>query len=141
GRGGVRAMVKYAARGLHGQTVEVIAERIVTGVLAEGATLDIAALQAELDVSLTALREALKVLAAKGLVDARPKRGTFVRPREDWSLLDPDLLRWRFGNSTDSRFLGDLAEVRLIVEPAGARLAAERRTVEDLMTLERALAA
>ena len=73
-------MQQYVARGVHGQTVEVLAQRILNGQLAEGATLDIAALQSEFDVSLTVLREALRVLAAKGMVDARPKRGTFVRP-------------------------------------------------------------
>src|SRR6266545_2268237 len=84
-------MQQYVARGVHGQTVEVLAQRILNGQLAEGATLDIAALQSEFDVSLTVLREALRVLAAKGMVDARPKRGTFVRPRAHWSLLDGDV--------------------------------------------------
>ena len=96
-------MQQYAARGVHGQTVEVIAQRILTGQFAEGSTLDIVALQTEFDVSLTVLREALKVLAAKGMVDARPKRGTFVRPRADWSLLDGDVLRWQFARAAQPR--------------------------------------
>lgn len=66
---------------MHGQTVEALASRILSGELAEGQTLDLPALREELDVSLTALREALKVLTAKGMIDARQKRGTFVRPR------------------------------------------------------------
>src|SRR5260370_427479 len=69
-------MTPYARRGVHGQTVEVLARRILGGEIPEGATLDLVALQSELDVSLTALRESLKVLAAKGMVDARQKRGT-----------------------------------------------------------------
>ena len=92
-------MQQFAARGVHGQTVEVLAQRILTGQLPEGHTLDLIALQSEFDVSLTVLREALRVLAAKGMVDARPKRGTFVRPRAAWSLLDPDVLRWQFARS------------------------------------------
>jgi GntR family galactonate operon transcriptional repressor len=132
-------MVRYAARGLHGQTVEVIAQRILTGGLAEGATLDIAALQDELDVSLTALREALKVLAAKGMVDARPKRGTFVRPRADWSLLDADVLRWQFARQARPELFADLHELRSIVEPGAASLAASRRTDADLAALDGAL--
>jgi GntR family galactonate operon transcriptional repressor len=132
-------MVRYAARGVHGQTVEVIADRILTGVLAEGSTLDLGALQAELDVSLTALREALKVLAAKGMVDARPKRGTFERPRADWSLLDADVLRWQFARQVRPGMLTDLHELRSIVEPGAASLAAGRATDDDLAALDGAL--
>lgn len=134
-------MAGYVGRGIHGQTVEVVAQRILGGRLAEGATIDIPALEAELDVSRTALREALKVLAAKGLVDARQKRGTFVRPRTDWNLLDGDVIRWQFaevGHITE-RFMTDLAEVRGIVEPPAARLAATRRDADDLARLSAAL--
>ncbi|GAA2369192.1 MULTISPECIES: FadR/GntR family transcriptional regulator [Streptomyces] len=137
-------MTPYARRGVHGQTVEALARRILGGRIPEGATLDLVALQSELDVSLTALRESLKVLAAKGMVDARQKRGTFVRARSDWNLLDADVLRWQFegaGEATDAdrTLLRNLAEVRAIVEPAAVRLAAERRTDADLQALQAAL--
>ncbi|MFE2644578.1 FadR/GntR family transcriptional regulator [Streptomyces nigra] len=137
-------MTPYARRGVHGQTVEALARRILGGRIPEGATLDLVALQSELDVSLTALRESLKVLAAKGMVDARQKRGTFVRARSDWNLLDADVLRWQFegaGEATDAdrTLLRNLAEVRAIVEPAAVRLAAERRTDADLEALEAAI--
>jgi len=137
-------MTPYARRGVHGQTVEALARRILGGRIPEGATLDLVALQSELDVSLTALRESLKVLAAKGMVDARQKRGTFVRARSDWNLLDADVLRWQFegaGEATDADriLLRNLAEVRAIVEPAAVRLAAERRTDADLQALEAAI--
>jgi len=134
-------MSLYGSRGVHGQTVEAIARRVLSGGLPQGATLDLVALQAELDVSLTALRESLKVLAAKGLVDARQKRGTYVRPRADWNLLDPDVLRWQFSAQADVSLLRSLHEVRTIVEPAAVRLAAERHTEEDLARLDDALAA
>ncbi|GHH73013.1 GntR family transcriptional regulator [Streptomyces sulfonofaciens] len=138
-------MSPYARRGVHGQTVETLARRVLSGEFPEGATLDLVALQSELDVSLTALRESLKVLAAKGMVDARQKRGTFVRARSDWNLLDADVLRWRFAEGAasepDSVLLHNLDEVRGIVEPAAARLAAERRTGADLAALEAALEA
>jgi len=133
-------MQQYAGRGVHGQTVEVIAQRILTGRFAEGATLDIPALRAEFDVSLTALREALKVLAAKGMVDARPKRGTFVRPRADWSLLDGDVLRWQFARQAQPSLFEDLHELRSIVEPGAASLAAMRATDADIAALDEALA-
>ncbi|MFZ3561017.1 FadR/GntR family transcriptional regulator [Streptomyces sp. BH055] len=141
-------MAGYARRGVHGQTVETIAHRVLSGRIGEGDTLDLGALQNELGVSLTALRESLKVLAAKGMVDARQKRGTFVRPRADWHLLDADVLRWQFESvdgglaaGAGNPLLGDLDEVRGIVEPAAVRLAARRRTDEDLAALDAALAA
>ncbi|WP_266393195.1 FadR/GntR family transcriptional regulator [Streptomyces canus] len=138
-------MTPYARRGVHGQIVEALARRILGGEIPEGATLDLVALQSELDVSLTALRESLKVLAAKGMVDARQKRGTFVRSRADWNLLDADVLRWQFegGRKTeaDRALLQNLAEVRAIIEPAAVRLAAERRTEADLAALDEAIAA
>ncbi|WP_328601044.1 FadR/GntR family transcriptional regulator [Actinomadura physcomitrii] len=79
--------------------------------------------------------------AAKGLVASRQKRGTFVRPRSDWSLLDPDVIRWQFANRDDQAFLQNLAEVRGIIEPPAARYAALRRTPDDLAALDDALAA
>ena len=130
-----------ARRGVHGQTVEIIAQRILSGEITEGETLNIAQLQDELGVSLTALREALKVLTAKGLVDARQKRGTFVRPRSDWQLLDAEVIRWQFAERANPQLLDELHEVRGIVEPAAARLAGERATDDDLSALDAALTA
>lgn len=131
----------YSERGLHGQIVHTLGRRIIAGHFEPGRSFDIAGLERELGVSRTAVREALKVLAAKGLVDARQKRGTYVRPREDWSLLDADVLRWQFEGRGGQALLDQLAEVRAIVEPAGARLAAMRRTDDDVQTLTDALAA
>jgi GntR family galactonate operon transcriptional repressor len=130
----------YRGRGLHGEVVEELGRRILAGEVAEGETLDPTELEAELGVSRSVLREALRVLKAKGLVDARPKRGTFVQPRTEWRLLDADVMRWQFaGHDTDQLF-DDLAELRGIIEPAAAGLAAMRRTDEDLAVLDDALA-
>ena len=111
-------MALYGNRGIHGQTVDAIGRRVLSGELAEDATLDLAALQAEFGVSLTVMRESLKVLAAKGLVGARQKRGTYVRQRADWNLLDPDVLRWQFSAASGTSLLRSLEEVRGIIEPA-----------------------
>lgn len=127
-----------ALRGLHGQTVEVLGTRIVGGAYAPGTALSPDALESEFGISKSVLREALRVLAAKGLVDARQKRGTVIRPRSSWSLLDADVLRWQ-GGQPDAQFFANLAEVRSIVEPAGARLAATRRDDHDLEALRSAL--
>jgi len=129
----------YQGRGLHGEVVELLGRRILAGEIAGGQTLDVLGLEQELDVSRTVLREALRVLKAKGLVDARPKRGTFVQARTEWRLLDPDVVRWQFEGRDDSRFLDDLAEMRGIIEPASARLAALRRTDADIAALELAI--
>lgn len=132
-------MADYQLRGVHGQTVATLAARILSGEIPEGATLDLLAVREELDVSLTALREALKVLSAKGLVDARQKRGTFVRPRENWNMFDVDVMRWRSAGPPDLALLEDLTEVRSVIEPAAARMAADRATPEDLHNLTGAL--
>jgi GntR family galactonate operon transcriptional repressor len=139
---GVTGIQRGVSRGLHGQIVEVMAQRILSGQIAEGATINVTELQSDLGVSLTAVREALKVLTAKGLVDARQKRGTFVRPRSDWNLLDADMIRWHFSDA-DARpeLLEELHEVRGIVEPAAARLAAVRSDDSHLAALDEALAA
>lgn len=126
-------------RGLHGQTVEALGSRIVRGEYPPGTALSPESLEAELGISKSVVREALRVLAAKGLIDTRQKRGTMIRPRSSWSLLDADLLRWQ-GSQPHSSFLADLAEVRSIVEPGGARLAADRRDDDDIAALRTALA-
>ena len=126
-------------RGLHGHAVQRLGREIVGGQRQPGAMLDPEQLVDELGVSRTVVREALRVLTAKGLVAARPKVGTYVRDRADWRMLDPDLLRWRYETTTDYDFLDNLAEVRRIIEPAGAALAAQRRTDADLATLRDAL--
>ena len=127
-------------RGIHGQTVEILGRRILRGQIAPGDTLDLTSLQDELDLSRTAMREVLKVLSAKGLVGARQKRGTFVRDRREWNLLDGDVMRWR-SDSADQHLLSDLDEVRTAIEPASAALAAARRTAADITALTEALQA
>src|ERR671936_3107405 len=86
----------YPRRGLHGAIVHDIGVRIMRGELQPGDLLPTEEeLRGELAVSRTVLREAIKVLAAKGLVESRPKTGTRVRPRQSWNLLDPDVLAWQ----------------------------------------------
>ncbi|MGW2325806.1 FadR/GntR family transcriptional regulator [Streptomyces sp. NPDC001700] len=134
-------MASYSGRGVHGQVVQRLGARIVGGHWAEGDVLDVRALGDELDVSLTVMRESLKVLAGKGLIDARQKRGTYVRPRSAWNLLDADVIRWRMAGGDGERLMRDLTDVRSVVEPAAAHRAALRRTDADLTALDAALTA
>ena len=129
----------YSRRSLHGQVANEIAARIMSGEFAPGTILpNEADFSVKLKVSRTALREAIKVLAAKGLVESRPKIGTRIRPRDHWNMLDPDVLAWQFASDNVASFADDLAEVRQIIEPAAAALAAERATEDQLATIERA---
>src|SRR5262245_8184100 len=87
------------------------------------------------NVSRTILRESVKVLAAKGIIELRPKTGISVRPRSEWNLVDPDLLGWLCEAGVDDLFIRDLCEVRLIVEPAAAELAAARASDDEIAAL------
>ncbi|HEY1366747.1 MAG TPA: FadR/GntR family transcriptional regulator [Gaiellaceae bacterium] len=131
----MRAQV-YPRRGLHGEVVHRIGLMILRGELRPGDPLPAESdLSDEIAVSRTVLRESVKVLAAKGLVEARPKIGTRVRSRSAWNLLDPDVLAWRLEASPDGDFLRNVVEVRRIIEPEAARLAAERATDEEVAAL------
>jgi DNA-binding FadR family transcriptional regulator len=125
----------YPRRGLHGAVVHEIGVRILRGELKPGDTLPDNGLIDEPGVSRTVLREAIKVLAAKRLVESRPKTGTRVRPRRDWNLLDPDVLAWQIEAGPNADFLGQALELRRMIEPAAARVAAERATEDQIAAL------
>ena len=74
--------------------------------------------------SRTALREAVKMLTAKGLLGARPRQGTWVQPESKWNLLDPDILGWLLERKFSPALLTEFTEVRLAIEPLAAALAA-----------------
>jgi DNA-binding FadR family transcriptional regulator len=87
-------------------------------------------------VSRTVLREAVKILDAKGFVTAKPKVGTRVRDRQNWNFLDPEVLVWRIAVGLDADLLQTLREARLAVEPFAARLSAQRASLSDLAEME-----
>ena len=86
-------------------------------------------------VSRTVLREALKTLSAKGLLQAKARIGTRVRPRDSWNLFDPDVLIWHARLGFTPEFLKHLGEMRLALEPEAAALAAQRTTPEQLSAI------
>lgn len=128
------------ARRIHASIAHDLGVAIVTGVHQPGDTLPGEIEFAEsLSVSRSAYREAVRMLAAKGLVESRPKAGTRVSARSRWNLLDPDVLEWMFEGEPSEGFIRSLFELRMIVEPAAAALAAERRTGRELSQLGHAL--
>jgi DNA-binding FadR family transcriptional regulator len=132
----------YKGRNLHGQVVHELGRRVVGGSYPAGALLPNEDLLCQdLGVSRSALREAVKVLAGKGLLEPRPRIGTRVRAREQWNLLDPDILAWRCATGPDAAFLRHLMELREIIEPAAAALAASSRSAEQLAAIDSALQA
>ena len=98
-------------------------------------------LATELGLSRSVIREALRTLAAKGMIESRPKAGTRVRPRSAWQLLDPELLGWMFEGAPPLAFVRSLFELRLIIEPAAAEIAAARRSPEQVAAMDKALQA
>ena len=93
----------------------------------------------KLGVSRTVYREAMRMLAAKGLIESRPKAGTRVTQRKRWNLLDPDILAWTFESEPEPGFIRGLFELRELIEPAAAGFAAVRRSKEQLNDLREAL--
>lgn len=102
---------------------------IVGGIYPPGSLLpNESAMRARFSVSRTALREAYSVLAAKGLIVARPKVGTRVRPKSDWNMLDPRVLTWLLQAAPTKDFVDDLFALRQMIEPVAAAHAAKRPT-------------
>ena len=120
---------------------EVIGRRIVSGDWQPGRVLpNLDRLAEEFSVSRLSIREAMKLLAGKGLVQSKPRRGTIVRPRNEWSRLDPDVVIWQIGDEPNAAFVRSLFEVRSIIEPEAAALTAIRASEAGLAEIERAFA-
>ncbi|MCW3846034.1 FadR family transcriptional regulator [Sphingomonas sp. LB-2] len=131
---------KDSSRRLRGAVAHFLGTAIVSGQIKPGERLTGEVANAEaLDVSRSAYREAVQVLTAKGLVESKPKAGTRVLPRSRWNILDPAVLSWAFSGEPDKDFVRDIFELRAIVEPAAARLAAERRDKADIRAMKEAL--
>jgi DNA-binding FadR family transcriptional regulator len=123
---------RVPSRNLHSLVLWDLGVAIVSGDFAEGAILPSdTELLARFSVSRTVLREALKTLAAKGMIEARARIGTRVLPRSRWNLFDADVLAWHFEAGPDVDFLRSVAEVRIGIELESAALAAERRSDEQ----------
>jgi DNA-binding FadR family transcriptional regulator len=126
-------------RNLHSQVVRELGQLIVSGKLAPGDGLPREEVLAEqMKVSRTALREAMKVLVAKGLIESRQRTGARVRDAMHWNQLDADVLAWRCALMPTESFVEKLVEMRELIEPAAAAAAAKRRTAAQLADLKAA---
>ncbi|MGW2121638.1 FadR/GntR family transcriptional regulator [Streptomyces sp. SM1] len=126
---------------MHQRVVDELGRRIAGGAWEPGDPLPVEdALAAEIGVSRGVLREAVKSLVAKGMLHVRPRTGTRVLPPEHWNHLDRDVLRWKQAGDATA-LLRDTTELRRIVEPEAARLAADRAGPDDVRALYDSLAA
>ena len=92
----------------------------------------------EYGVSRTVIREALKVLAAKGLLLSRPRIGTVVCDPDNWNIIDPQMLEWHAPHMLDEKLFDSILETRRAIEPLVAELAASRATLQEVADLEAA---
>ena len=126
----------------HDMVAHSLADDILGGTFAPGTVLPPEAeLLARFGVSRTILREAIKTLAAKGLIYSKTRVGTSVLDQQHWNYFDVDLLTWRLERGMDETFFSHLVDVRVALEPTAASLAAARRTDADLANLRDDLAA
>ena len=113
---------------------------IVTGVYSADNPIPIEAeLCRQYGASRPVLREAVKMLTAKGLLGARPRRGTWVQPEDKWNLLDPDVLGWLLERKFSMALLIEFTEIRLAVEPGAAALAAGSAGPEEKAAIRTAI--
>lgn len=121
------------------QVARELGRRIVTGTFEPGSLIDDETTLAErYHVSRVVIRDAIKILVGKGLLDVRRGIGTQVKPRNQWIMLDDDVLAWHLSAPPNVDFVNQLMDVRLAFEPKMARWAAERGTEEDLQEIEKA---
>lgn len=132
--------VRRRGGNLHHAVAEDIGARILKGEFAPGTLLPNEAEWCQAyKVSRTAVREAIRMLAAKGLVASRPKIGSRVEPRERWNLLDRDVLVWYGAAMDPEKFLTSIQQMRRIVEPEAAALAARNHTAKQMKAIEDAM--
>src|SRR3954462_5590962 len=124
---------------VHASLAGEIGLRIVRGDYPPGTILPNEANWAQtFNVSRSAVREAIKMLMAKGLLVSRPKIGSWVEPKERWNLLDRDVLSWYATSPDREAFLKTVQEFRHIIEPEASAFAAMRRTEEQMAEISQA---
>lgn len=117
--------------------IQMFGRQIVQGVFAPGSAMPSEAeLCQRFDTSRNVMREVIKVLSTKRLIDAQRHRGLFVMPSDQWNYLDVDVLEWALENGTNQELISSLLEVRSLIEPTISGWAAQRATAIDLVAIE-----
>ena len=128
-------------RNLFAHVVEDLGTRIIKGDLTPDEPFPIEAdLGREFGASRSVIREAVKSLAARGLIESKTRTGIRVMPPTHWNLLDPEVLSWRYSTMPPAQFYDELFEVRLMIEPPAAALAAQRANASDIGEITAAFA-
>ena len=129
-------------RGLLADVTSELGRRIVAGEWASGSTLPTEVeLMEQMEVGRSVIRESIRILNAKGLVRSRQMEGVKVMPRDEWRLLDPDIIHWQMMSGDRRALFDDLLHARLVVEPSAVRLATEAASAADRQRIHDAWAA
>ncbi|NOI23187.1 FadR/GntR family transcriptional regulator [Vibrio mediterranei] len=128
--------ISGSKRSIHVQVAREIARGILSGDLPQGSIIPgEMALCEQFGISRTALREAVKLLTSKGLLESRPKIGTRVVDRAYWNFLDPQLIEWMEGLNDVEQFCSQFLALRRAVEPEACALAARFASAEQRIEL------
>ncbi|MGW5618926.1 FadR/GntR family transcriptional regulator [Streptomyces sp. NPDC003877] len=122
-------------RGLHGRVLDTLGPEITAGEYPPGSVLRTDELAQRFDVSRSVMREAVRVLESMHLVESRRRVGVTVRPRSEWNVYDPQVIRWRLAGADRPHQLRSLTVLRSAIEPVAAGLAARNATSEQCAEL------
>ncbi|MDX3114019.1 FadR/GntR family transcriptional regulator [Streptomyces scabiei] len=124
-------------RGLHGRVLDALGPAITAGEYPPGSVLRTDELAQRFDVSRSVMREAVRVLESMHLVESRRRVGVTVRPKAEWNVYDPQVIRWRLAGADRPHQLRSLTVLRSAIEPVAAGLAATHATAEQCAELTR----
>ncbi|MGW1212295.1 FadR/GntR family transcriptional regulator [Streptomyces sp. NPDC002499] len=122
-------------RGLHGRVLDTLGPAITAGEYPPGSVLRTDELAQRFDVSRSVMREAVRVLESMHLVASRRRVGVTVRPKAEWNVYDPQVIRWRLAGADRPHQLRSLTVLRSAIEPVAAALAAKFATAEQCAEL------
>ncbi|MFJ9738723.1 FadR/GntR family transcriptional regulator [Streptomyces sp. NPDC101166] len=122
-------------RGLHGRVLDALGPAITAGDYPPGSVLRTDELAQRFDVSRSVMREAVRVLESMHLVESRRRVGVTVRPKAEWNVYDPQVIRWRLAGADRPHQLRSLTVLRSAIEPVAAGLAAQYATAEQCAEL------